>query len=115
MIFLLPRWDICDRSLEGILTKSFHCNVETHLSNEQSPGWLGYIGDGILPSYIGIIINQYNDAHLHWLMVKRGLEQRARHAEQAPVTVAKCPEIEKNNNNKQALFVEGIYMTRERY
>ena len=47
--------------------------------------------------------------------MKRGLEQRARHAEQAPVTVAKCPEIEKNNKNKQALFVEGIYMTRERY
>ena len=24
-----------------------------HLSNEKNPGWLGYIGDEILPSYIG--------------------------------------------------------------
>ena len=27
----------------------------TQMSNEKSPGWLGYIGDGILPSYIGIV------------------------------------------------------------
>ena len=26
------------------------------LSNEKNPGWLDYIGDEILPSYIGIII-----------------------------------------------------------
>ena len=25
-----------------------------HLSNEKNPGWLGYIGDEILPSYIYI-------------------------------------------------------------
>ena len=25
------------------------------LSNEKNPGWLGYIGDEILPRYIGII------------------------------------------------------------
>ena len=25
--------------------------------------WLGYIGDEILPSYIGIIINHYKDPH----------------------------------------------------
>ena len=29
----------------------------------KNPGWLGYIGDGILPSYIGIIINQYKDPY----------------------------------------------------
>ena len=29
---------------------------ELHLSNEKrAPGWLGYIGDQRLPSYIGII------------------------------------------------------------
>ena len=27
------------------------------LSNEKNPGWLGYIGDEILPSYIGTIIS----------------------------------------------------------
>ena len=31
-----------------------------HLSNEKrAPGWLGYIGDEILPSYIAIIIYHY--------------------------------------------------------
>ena len=30
------------------------------MSNEKNPGWLGYIGDEILPSYIGIIINHYD-------------------------------------------------------
>ena len=33
----------------------------THMSNEKKPGWLGYIGDENLPSYIGIIINHYKD------------------------------------------------------
>ena len=28
------------------------------VSSDQNPGWLGYIGDEILPRYIGIIINQ---------------------------------------------------------
>ena len=28
---------------------------EHHLSNEKHPGCLGYIGDDILPSYVGII------------------------------------------------------------
>ena len=32
------------------------------MSNEKrAPGWLGYIGDEILPSYIGIIINHCKD------------------------------------------------------
>ena len=30
-----------------------------HLSNEKKLGWLGYIGDGLLPSYLGIIVNHY--------------------------------------------------------
>ncbi len=34
-----------------------------HLSNEKNPGWLGYIGDEILPSYIGIITNHYSDPY----------------------------------------------------
>ena len=34
------------------------------LSNEKNPGWLGYIGDEILPNYIGIIIGQnYKDPY----------------------------------------------------
>ena len=28
-----------------------------HVSHEKYPGWLGYIEDEILPSYIGIIQN----------------------------------------------------------
>ena len=27
----------------------------TQVSHEKNPGWLGYIGDEILPSYMGII------------------------------------------------------------
>ena len=33
------------------------------VSNEKNPGWLGYIGDDKLPSYIGIIINRYKDPY----------------------------------------------------
>ena len=33
------------------------------LSNEKNPGWLGTIGDEILPSYIRIIVSQYKDPH----------------------------------------------------
>ena len=33
------------------------------MSNEKNLGWLGYIGDEILPSYIGIIINHYKDPY----------------------------------------------------
>ena len=33
------------------------------MSNEKNPGWLGYIGDDKLPSYIGIIINHYKDPY----------------------------------------------------
>ncbi len=36
----------------------------SHMSNEQrAPGCLGYIGDEILPSYVGIIINHYKDPY----------------------------------------------------
>ena len=34
-----------------------------HLSNEQNPGCLGYIGDDKLPSYMGITINHYMDPY----------------------------------------------------
>ena len=30
---------------------------------EKNLGWLRYIGDAILPSYIGIIINHYKDPY----------------------------------------------------
>jgi len=33
------------------------------LSSEKNLGWLGYIGDKILPSYIGTIINHYKDPY----------------------------------------------------
>ena len=34
-----------------------------HMSNEKNPGWLGYLGDEILPSYIGIVINHEKDPY----------------------------------------------------
>ena len=30
---------------------------------KRAPGWLDYIGDEILASYIGIIINDYKDPY----------------------------------------------------
>ena len=33
------------------------------MSNEKKPGWLGYIGDENLPSYIRIIISHYKDPY----------------------------------------------------
>ena len=30
-------------------------------TQKRAPGWLGFIGDDELPSYIGIIINHYKD------------------------------------------------------
>ena len=44
----------------GILFLSIGCarkktDVE-YIGNENNPGWLGYLGDEILPNYIGIII-----------------------------------------------------------
>ena len=35
----------------------FH-HPKIHWSSDQNPDWLGYIGDGILPSYIGIKISR---------------------------------------------------------
>ena len=34
------------------------------MNHEKNPGWLGYIGNEILPSYIGIIINHCKDPYL---------------------------------------------------
>ena len=37
---------------------------DLQMSNEKrAPGCLGYIGDDILPSYIGIIISHYKDSY----------------------------------------------------
>ena len=32
-------------------------------NEKRNPGCLGYIGDEILPSYVGIIINRYKDTY----------------------------------------------------
>ena len=39
--------------------------THTQIGFEQwkNPGCLGYIGDEILPSYIGIVINHYKDPY----------------------------------------------------
>ena len=37
---------------------------------DQNPGWLGYIGDEILPSYVGIVINHSKDPHWTISMVE---------------------------------------------
>ena len=46
----------------------FECNRDAgsafpYLYEERNPGWLKYIGDEIVPSYIGIIVNHYKDPH----------------------------------------------------
>ena len=41
-------------------------DLKKQLSHEKRAfGWLGYIGDEILPSYIGIIINHYKDPYIN--------------------------------------------------
>ena len=52
------------KTLEKETARTSHSKKMTHnrnvyLSSVQNPGWLGYIGDEILPSYAGIIINHY--------------------------------------------------------
>ena len=37
------------------LSGAVRCNQLSHRKKGPAPGWLGYIGDEILPSYIGII------------------------------------------------------------
>ena len=49
--------------------------LKKDLSNERNPGWLGYIGDEILPSYIGIIISHeiripINQPGFQWKVIK---------------------------------------------
>ena len=44
----------------GEMVWDLRLNECEQLSHEKrAPGWLGYIGDEILPSYIGIIISHY--------------------------------------------------------
>ena len=43
-----------------LFDKKGHCwpNMAQHMSNEKTgPGCSGYLGDDILPSYVGIILN----------------------------------------------------------
>ncbi len=35
--------------------KTLGCHTHLEMNNEKNLGWVGYIGDEILPSYIGII------------------------------------------------------------
>ena len=48
-------------------------NLSKQMSHEKrAPGWFGYIGDDILPSYIGIIINHYKDPHFPSSILRGG-------------------------------------------
>ena len=62
-----------------IMTISHTCQTleKIHLSSDQNPGWLGYIGDDKLLSYIGIIISHYQDPHQPISIMKchKGLER----------------------------------------
>ena len=50
------------------LCEKYPSAPEFHMSHEKrAPGWLGYIGDEILPSYIGTIINHYKDPYISLL------------------------------------------------
>ena len=51
-----------NRSISKVTLRCKSCFF-FNVSNEENPGWLGYIGDDILPSYIGIIINHYKDPY----------------------------------------------------
>ena len=54
--------DVSQTITKGILV-AVTSRGRTPLSNEKNHGWLGYIGDDILPSYIGIVINHYKDPY----------------------------------------------------
>ena len=53
-------WRIC---LKAIFSAGLFEMFARKMGSDQNPGWLGYIGDGILPSYIGVIISQYKDPY----------------------------------------------------
>ena len=42
-------------ALSKMQKKKYFIWIRIQMSNEKNLGWLGYIGDEILPSYIGII------------------------------------------------------------
>ena len=41
----------------------FLCHIRYMSNEKRAPGWLDYIGDEILPSYIGILSNHYKDPY----------------------------------------------------
>ena len=63
------RWTRDNRKIIRHICKlKCYISEDTHhffayLSNDKDLGWLGYIGDYKLPSYIGIIINHYKDPY----------------------------------------------------
>ena len=50
-------------SLVYMLVKDGLLSETGERPEKRAPGWLGYIGDEILPRYIGIIISQYKDPY----------------------------------------------------
>ena len=102
------------------------------LSNEKrDPDWLGYIGDEILPSYIGITINHYKDPHsttriqwkvisflvfffvaqlkLEWELKPKVFSGTRKHI--PPVQVQKIIDSEVPTGGVYASFEEGILKT----
>ena len=61
---------------EGPKTINIKVMVCKHMSNERNPGWLGYIGDDILPIYIGIISfspffqDPYKPTRIQWKVIR---------------------------------------------
>ena len=52
----------CEVSLIHQPHRVFVCQHKLDVVKKK-PGWLGYIGDEKLPSYIGTIINHYKDPY----------------------------------------------------
>ena len=52
---------------EQVIPSYFFSHVDFSEAGEprkkRAPGWLGYVGDEILPSYIGMSINHYKDPY----------------------------------------------------
>ena len=48
-------------AIHGLTTGVWSSQCELH--EKRNPGCLGFIGDEILPSYVGIMINHYKDPY----------------------------------------------------
>ena len=74
-------------------------------SDQSAPLWLGYIGDEILPSYVGIIIVHYEDPYSPTSMMEghKGFE-RCSCEEPTPVTFTICIPRPSQNVKLQVCF-----------